>query len=55
MYAEEPEPLDENDLNVQEDLFGYLFETQVKPAELPDLTDQKRYEEWLRTNNFAFE
>jgi len=50
MFAEEPQPEDLNDPDVQEELFRGLFEDDVKPESLPDIKTRKLYIKWLKAN-----
>ncbi len=50
MFAEEPEPLDENDPEVQEDLFNSLLFMNATPEEVKDKKLSKLYKKWLKAN-----
>lgn len=47
MFEEEPEPLDEDDPEVQHELFATMRVMGAKPEDLPDLKDRKGYADWL--------
>jgi hypothetical protein len=47
MFEEEPEPLDENDPQVKEELFETMNMMGVKPVDVADAEEAKEYAEWL--------
>ena len=47
MFEEQPEPLDEEDPEVQDELFETLRVMGTKPEDLPDVEDRKDYTAWL--------
>ena len=47
MFEDDPEPLDENDPEVKEELFQTMKHMGTNPSELKDPVEAAEYAEWL--------
>lgn len=47
MFEQEPEPLDENDPEVREEMFETLKYIGARPEDLPDPEERKQYAAWF--------
>jgi hypothetical protein len=51
MFEAEPEAIDEDDPEVENELFETMKEIGIKPSNLVDPRESARYGEWLKLSN----